>query len=128
MKPLPLNGPLRVAAYCRVSTDKEDQLNSLSAQRQFFQKYITEHPGWSLVRVFADEGLSGTSIKRRPQFAEMISRALDGEIDLIITKEVSRFARNTVDTLQVTRKQKREWASYSLMTTSTQGTTTASSD
>ena len=66
MKPLPLNGPLRVAAYCRVSTDKEDQLNSLSAQRQFFQKYITEHPGWSLVRVFADEGLSGTSIKRRP--------------------------------------------------------------
>lgn len=106
MKPLPLNGPLRVAAYCRVSTDKEDQLNSLSAQRQFFQKYITEHPGWSLVRVFADEGLSGTSIKRRPQFAEMISRALDGEIDLIITKEVSRFARNTVDTLQVTRKLK----------------------
>ncbi len=106
MKPLPPNGPLRLAAYCRVSTDKEDQLNSLSAQRQFFQKYITEHPGWSLVRVFADEGLSGTSIKRRPQFAEMIRRALDGEIDLIITKEVSRFARNTVDTLQVTRKLK----------------------
>lgn len=106
MKSLPFNGPLRVAAYCRVSTDKEDQLNSLSAQRQFFQKYITEHSGWSLVRVFADEGLSGTSIKRRPQFAEMISHALDGEIDLIITKEVSRFARNTVDTLQVTRTLK----------------------
>lgn len=106
MKPLPLNGPLRVAAYCRVSTDKEDQLNSLSAQRQFFQTYITDHTGWFLVRVFADEGLSGTSIKRRPQFAEMVSRALDGEIDLIITKEVSRFARNTVDTLQVTRKLK----------------------
>lgn len=106
MKPFLFDGPLRVAAYCRVSTDKEDQLNSLSAQRQFFQKYITDHPGWSLVRVFADEGLSGTSIKRRPQFAEMIRRALDGEIGLIITKEVSRFARNTVDTLQVTRKLK----------------------
>lgn len=106
MRCSPPNGPLRVAAYCRVSTDKEDQLNSLSAQRQFFHAYITEHPGWSLFHVFADEGLSGTSIKHRPQFAEMISRALGGEIDLIITKEVSRFARNTVDTLQVTRQLK----------------------
>lgn len=103
---MPPDGPLRAAAYCRVSTDKEDQLNSLSAQRQFFQEYITNHPGWVFVRVFADEGLSGTSVKRRPQFAEMIGRALAGEIDLIVTKEVSRFARNTVDTLQVTRKLK----------------------
>ncbi len=107
MKRLPPDGPLRVAAYCRVSTDKEDQLNSLSTQRQFFQKYITEHPDWSLVRVYADEGLSGTSVKHRPQFAEMIARALDGGIDLIVTKEVSRFARNTVDTLQVTRQLKK---------------------
>ena len=104
-KPVPSDPPLRVAAYCRVSTEKEDQLNSLAAQRQFFQAYIVERPGWSLVRVFADEGLSGTSVKR-PQFAEMVARALDGEIDLIVTKEVSRFARNTVDTLQVTRRLK----------------------
>lgn len=103
---MPRDGPLRVAAYCRVSTDKEDQLNSLSAQRQFFRSYITDHPDWTLVRVFADEGLSGTSIRHRPQFAEMINRALSGEIDLIVTKEVSRFARNTVDTLQMTRTLK----------------------
>jgi len=106
MNGLPANGPLRVAAYCRVSTDKDDQLNSLTTQRRFFQKYITEHTSWSLVAVWADEGLSGTSIQRRPQFSEMIRRALAGEIDLIVTKEVSRFARNTVDTLQVTRQLK----------------------
>ena len=97
---------LRVAAYCRVSTEKEDQLNSLSAQQRFFLGFIAEHPGWTLVRVYADEGLSGTSTKRRPQFSEMVRRALNGEIDLIVTKEVSRFARNTVDTLQVTRQLK----------------------
>lgn len=100
------NLPLRVAAYCRVSTDKDDQLNSLAAQQQFFRSYIAEHPGWALFRVFADEGLSGTSIKHRPQFSEMVRRAVEGEIDLIVTKEVSRFARNTVDTLQVTRQLK----------------------
>ena len=98
--------PLRVAAYCRVSTDKDDQLNSLDAQRRFFQAYIGEHPGWTPAGVFADEGLSGTSIKRRPQFTGMIRRAMAGEIDLIVTKEVSRFARNTVDALQVTRQLK----------------------
>ena len=106
MKSLPSDGPLPVAAYCRVSTDKEDQLNSLFAQQRFFREFIAKNPAWSLVRVFADEGLSGTSIKRRPQFTEMIRRAMDGEIRLIVTKEVSRFARNTVDTLQVTRQLK----------------------
>ena len=98
---------LRVAAYCRVSTDKEDQRNSLSAQQAFFRSYIQQQPGWRLADIFADEGLSGTSAKRRPQFTEMIRRAMAGEIDLIVTKEVSRFARNTVDTLQVTRQLKR---------------------
>ena len=97
---------LRVAAYCRVSTDKDDQLNSLSAQQRFFRSYVKEHAGWVLVDIVADEGLSGTSIKHRPRFAELIRRALAGEIDLIVTKEVSRFARNTVDTLQVTRQLK----------------------
>ena len=100
------NFPLRVAAYCRVSTDKDDQLNSLSAQQRFFRSYVKEHAGWVLVDIVADEGLSGTSIKHRPRFAELIRRALAGEIDLIVTKEVSRFARNTVDTLQVTRQLK----------------------
>ena len=97
---------LRVAAYCRVSTDKEDQRNSLAAQQTFFQSYIRQQPGWELVGIFADEGLSGTSAKRRPQFTQMISRAMAGEMDLIVTKEVSRFARNTVDTLQITRQLK----------------------
>ena len=100
------DSPLRAAAYCRVSTDKDDQLNSLAAQQRFFRSYIQDRLDWTLVGVFADEGLSGTSIKHRPQFSDMIHRALAGEIDLIITKEVSRFARNTVDTLQVTRQLK----------------------
>ena len=97
---------LRVAAYCRVSTDKEDQRSSLAAQQAFFQSYIQTRPGWVLVEVFADEGLSGTSAKRRPQFTRMVRQAMEGEIDLILTKEVSRFARNTVDTLQITRQLK----------------------
>lgn len=101
------SGPLlRVAAYCRVSTGKEDQLHSLDAQQRFFQSYAEGHPDWHLVGILADEGLSGTSVKRRPQFSELIRRAMAGEIDLIVTKEVSRFARNTVDALQVTRQLK----------------------
>lgn len=97
---------LRVAAYCRVSTEKEDQRNSLAAQQTFFRSYIQQRPEWELVGIFADEGLSGTSVRRRPQFTEMLRRAMGGEIDLIVTKEVSRFARNTVDTLQITRQLK----------------------
>ena len=93
-----VDATLRVAAYCRVSTDKEDQRNSLEAQRRFFLTYIRDHP--------ADEGLSGTSIRRRAQFSQLLRRALEGEVDLILTKEVSRFARNTVDALQVTRQLK----------------------
>ena len=104
--PAAADAPLRVAAYCRVSTDKEDQRNSLAAQREFFIRYIEGRPGWDLVGVFADEGLSGTSTRRRPRFSEMLRRAMAGEIDLILTKEVSRFARNTVDTLQLTRQLK----------------------
>ena len=97
---------LRVAAYCRVSTEKEDQRNSLAAQQTFFRSYIEQRSEWELVGIFADEGLSGTSVRRRPQFTEMLQRAMGGEIDLIVTKEVSRFARNTVDTLQITRQLK----------------------
>ena len=103
---MPQGSPLRVAAYCRVSTDKEDQRNSLSAQRQFFQTYLAQNPGWTGAGIYADEGLSGTSASRRPQFTAMVRLALAGELDLIVTKEVSRFARNTVDALQVTRQLK----------------------
>ena len=77
----------KVAAYCRVSTDKEDQRTSLAAQQAFFQSYIQTRPGWVLVGVFADEGLSGTSAKRRPQFTRMVRQAMEGKIDLILTKD-----------------------------------------
>ena len=96
----------RIAAYCRVSTYKEDQANSLLSQRNYFFSYITSHPDWQLVQVYYDEGISGTQTRNRDGFNEMIASALRGEVDLILTKEVSRFARNTVDTLSCTRKLK----------------------
>ena len=97
---------LRIAAYARVSTDKEDQTNSLLSQRSYFADYITHHEGWQLSEVYYDEGISGTQIKKRSGFKKMIQDALNGDVDLIITKEVARFARNTVDTLSYTRKLK----------------------
>lgn len=93
----------RVAAYCRVSTAQEDQLHSLAQQRQYFSAYIARQDGWELVGIYADEGLSGTSSRSRPAFQAMLRDAQDGKIDLILTKEVSRFARNTVDALAHTR-------------------------
>ena len=98
---------LRVAAYCRVSTDSSDQANSFESQQRFFQAYIHRNPEWELVSIFADEGISGTNTKKRKEFNRMISQAKAGRMDLILTKEVSRFARNTVDTLQYTRDLKR---------------------
>lgn len=97
---------LRVAAYCRVSTDKDDQTNSLISQRKYFADYITHHDDWVLSDVYYDEGISGTQTKKRARFNTMIEDAMRGEIDLILTKEVCRFARNTVDTLSYTRKLK----------------------
>ena len=99
--------PLRAAAYCRVSTDREDQANSLHSQQTYFRTYIENHDDWLLVEVYADEGISGTTTRRREQFNRMIRDAEAGKIDLILTKEVSRFARNTVDTLEYTRRLKR---------------------
>ena len=99
-------GKLRVAAYCRVSTDKEDQVNSLVSQKQYFAEYIHHHKDWELAEVYFDEGISGTQTKNRAGFNRMIEDAMHHEIDLILTKEVSRFARNTVDTLSFTRKLK----------------------
>ncbi|MEL7657543.1 MAG: recombinase family protein, partial [Bacillota bacterium] len=97
---------LRVAAYCRVSTDKEDQVNSLTSQMKYFTEYINSHDGWQMCEVYYDEGISGTSIKKRAGFNRMISDANAHKMDLILTKEVSRFARNTVDTLSYTRHLK----------------------
>ncbi len=97
---------LRVAAYCRVSTDKDDQTNSLISQRRYFADYINHHDEWVLNDVYYDEGISGTQTKKRAGFNAMIEEAMQGGIDLILTKEVCRFARNTVDTLSYTRKLK----------------------
>lgn len=97
---------IRVAAYCRVSTDKDDQANSLESQRRYFEEYINAHDDWILVDIYYDEGISGTQTKKRAGFNAMIDEALRGGIDLILTKEVCRFARNTVDTLSYTRKLK----------------------
>ena len=95
---------LKVAAYCRVSTDKDDQKNSFEGQKTYFESYIKAKPNWELVNIYADEGISGTSTKKRKEFNNMIKDAKIGKIDMIITKEVSRFARNTIDTLQYTRE------------------------
>ena len=94
----------RVAAYCRVSTDHEDQQNSLASQRSYFENLINKQDDWELTGLFADEGLTGTSLKKRVQFNDMVNLALRGKVDLILTKDVSRFARNTVDLLSVTRE------------------------
>ena len=94
---------IQVAAYCRVSTDKEDQANSFESQQRYFKEYISKKPEWVLYKIYADEGLSGTSTKKRKQFNRMIQDAHEGRFQLILTKEVSRFARNTVDTLNITR-------------------------
>ncbi len=96
---------MNIAAYCRVSTDKTDQLNSLEAQKEFFSEY-TRRTGDTLVRLYADEGISGTKIKNRKEFLRMMSDADHGFFDMVVVKDISRFARNTVDLLQNIRKLK----------------------
>jgi DNA invertase Pin-like site-specific DNA recombinase len=96
----------RVAAYARVSTDDEEQRTSYEAQVDFYTKHIQANPAWEFVEVYTDEGISGTGTKNRKGFTKMIEDALAGKIDLILTKSVSRFARNTVDTLTTVRKLK----------------------
>lgn len=99
-----MDNKINVAAYCRVSTDMEDQLHSLSAQIKYFTEYISNHEDYELIEVYYDEGITGTSVKKRDGFNRMIEDCEKGKINLILTKEVSRFARNTVDTLCFTRK------------------------
>ena len=96
---------MNIAAYCRVSTEKEDQLNSLEAQKQFFTEY-TKRTGDVLVRLYADEGISGTKKKNRKEFMRMMADADKGLFDMVVVKDISRFARNTVDLLQNVRKLK----------------------
>lgn len=96
----------RAAAYARVSTDNEEQLSSYEAQVDHYTRYIQNNNQWKFVEVYADEGISATSTRKRDGFNRMIKDALAGKIDLIITKSVSRFARNTVDTLTTVRKLK----------------------
>ena len=96
---------MNIAAYCRVSTDKEDQLNSLEAQKRFFAEY-TQRTGDHLVRLYADEGISGTKIKNRKEFLRMMADAEKGLFEMVVVKDISRFARNTVDLLQNIRKLK----------------------
>lgn len=93
-----------VASYCRVSTDKDDQANSFEAQQRYFKEYIDRQPDWELYKVYADEGISGTSTEKRQEFNRMIHDAHMGKFKLIITKEVSRFSRNILDTISFTRE------------------------
>ena len=96
----------RVAAYARVSTDSDEQFTSFEAQKDYYTKFILNNPDWEMVDVYTDEGISGTNTKHREGFKQMIKDAIDGKIDLIVTKSVSRFARNTVDSLTTIRELK----------------------
>ena len=96
-----------VAIYARVSTEHEAQLSALDNQVQYYDEILAKHPDWVLYDKYIDEGITGTSTKKRPNFLRMMDDAKDGKFDLIITREVSRFARNTVDTLQETRNLKK---------------------
>jgi len=96
----------RVAAYARVSTNTDEQYTSYEAQVNYYKKFIQERPDWEYINVYADEGITGTSTKRRVEFNKMIADALTGKINLIVTKSISRFARNTLDTITYVRKLK----------------------
>lgn len=96
----------RVCAYCRVSTDSDEQLSSFELQQQHYQQLVGNHPNWDLRHIYADEGISGTSLKNRDDFNRMIEACERGEYDLILTKSVSRFARNLVDCITLVRQLK----------------------
>ena len=97
---------LRVAAYCRVSTDSDEQATSYEAQIEHYTEYISKNPEWVLAGIFADDGITGTNTKKRDEFNRMIEECHDGNIDMIITKSISRFARNTLDCLKYIRELK----------------------
>ena len=97
---------LRVAAYTRVSSSSEDQLNSYSAQNRYYTEYITSHEQWTLVDIYADEGITGTSAEKREDFQRLLADCRKGKIDRVITKSISRFARNTKECLEAVRELK----------------------
>ena len=96
----------RVAAYCRVSTDSDEQANSYEVQISHYTEFIKKNPEWELAGIFADDGISGTNTKKREEFNRMIEECMEGKIDMIITKSISRFARNTLDCLKYIRQLK----------------------
>lgn len=98
--------PMRVCAYCRVSTDNDEQLSSFELQQAHYRSVAQSHPNWNLLHIYADEGISGTSLKKRDEFNRMIAACENGEYDLIVTKSVSRFARNIVDCISLVRRLK----------------------
>ena len=98
-----INRKLKVAGYARVSTMEEEQLNSYESQKKYYYEKIMENPEWDLVNVYADEGISGTTDYMRPGFMKMIEDALSGKIDIILTKSISRFGRNTLDVIKYIR-------------------------
>lgn len=97
---------LRVAAYCRVSTDSEDQLNSYKSQVKYYTDLIKSKPEWDLAGIYADEAITGTQVTKREDFQRLINDCMNGDVDMIITKSISRFARNTLDTLKYVRMLK----------------------
>ena len=97
---------LRVAAYCRVSTDSDEQATSYEAQVEHYTEYIKKNPEWEFAGIFADDGISGTNTKKREDFNRMIEECMNGSIDMVITKSISRFARNTLDCLKFIRQLK----------------------
>ena len=97
---------LRVAAYCRVSTDSDEQATSYEAQIEHYTAYMQKNPEWELAGIFADDGLSGTDTRKREQFNLLIEECMTGKIDMVITKSISRFARNTLDCLKYIRQLK----------------------
>lgn len=103
IKGLPAQAKKRVCAYCRVSTDTEEQLSSYEAQVTYYEDYIKKRPDWEFANVYADEGITGTNTKNRVEFKRMIDDCMAGRIDMIITKSISRFARNTLDCLKFVR-------------------------
>ena len=102
--PLDKDRDRRVVFYGRVSTQHEAQVDALGNQMQWYDDQLRYHPNWQVVDRYIDEGITGTSAKKRPAFMKMLSDAKRGKFDLIVTREVCRFARNTVDTLQLTRE------------------------
>ena len=94
----------KVAAYCRVSTDSDEQQFSFELQKKYYEDYVASHGNWELTRVYADEGKSGTGREKRKEFNEMIDACFDNQIDLVVTKSVSRFSRNVVDCISLVRE------------------------